>query len=737
MLEHQLFRTPSPGEPLVLAVFSYRYDAHLVPDLLENIKPSVHGFVAWDDRAAGSALSDEPARRNALLAEARRLGADWILAVDPDERFEDRLAVRMPEMLAQGRDSLWVFSLLEVFDEHHVRTDGLWGAKRLMRLFPLAAAVGGLTIGLHGSWVADDGGFQRRLAKINLYHLRMASPVRRKMRRALYAMADPERRFQAMGYDYLDDERGMVLERVDPARGFSPPFKEDHGLWAPDPGQIGQALPDPFEVKLTRVAALTRQLGQAQAHHLVNDLRKDSPEDGDLPFVSARLALMARAWADALGAADEALKAEPDDLHARLIRISALVGQSRRSEAAGDLATLQGMVPDGPVISALTHAVERPHADFAAPDAQWRRWVNGPADCVSGHRVATADLAVVVIGFRAQSGLLAAVRSVLEQDEAAEIVVVNTGGGAPERVLAPVLNQVRLISVEVPMYVGAARNIGVDVSRAPWIAFLAGDCMARPGWVSGRLQWHRAGAQSVATAVIEAEGSSLAGVSANRLRYSTRHPSTPVQDVSLYGQSYARHLLALVGAFRTGVKVAEDTALNHVAARFAAPVWAPEVQTCHRETASLAHLVLDERVRGGRSADHPPFRQMVAADDHVTAISGPMGARLRASSALIDTEAGLTPAERTSIKATQWVASAAACAGLREAMVRLKASDDALFQAEAMAASHPEAALSAANEAWRLDPQGWQKAQMLGTLRQAQGDLAGAESAYRAAASLA
>lgn len=83
------------------------------------------------------------------------------------------------------------------------------------------------------------------------------------------------------------------------------------------------------------------------------------------------------------------------------------------------------------------------------------------------------------------------------------------------------------------------------------------------------------------------------------------------------------------------------------------------------------------------------------------------------------------------------MASAAASASLREAMVRLKAADDALRQAESLAALHPEAALSAANEAWRLDPQGWQKAQMLGALRQASGDLAGAESAYRAAASLA
>lgn len=125
--------------------------------------------------------------------------------------------------------------------------------------------------------------------------------------------------------------------------------------------------------------------------------------------------------------------------------------QSSGSGAAGDLAALQGMAPDGSVISALRHAVERPHASFAAPDALWRRWVRGLAECVSGHRVATANLAVVVIGFQAQSGLQAAVQSVLDQDEAAEIVVVNTGE-APERV--------RLISVKVPMTSGRPATSG-------------------------------------------------------------------------------------------------------------------------------------------------------------------------------------------------------------------------------------------------------------------------------------
>ena len=54
----------------LLAVFSYRYDAQLVPGLLANIDPVVDGWIAFDDRAASGVFSSEPARRRAFLASA-------------------------------------------------------------------------------------------------------------------------------------------------------------------------------------------------------------------------------------------------------------------------------------------------------------------------------------------------------------------------------------------------------------------------------------------------------------------------------------------------------------------------------------------------------------------------------------------------------------------------------------------------------------------------------------------
>ncbi len=189
MLISQPYRDPPPGMPRVLALFSFRYDAHLVPGLIANLAPIVHGHIAWDDRAADAALSSEPARRNALLARAQHEGADWLLVADPDERFEDRLAEALPELVSKGDDILWRFRCHEMFGPDQRRTDGIWGGKTMIRLFPARAAPGGLETALHGGWVADPAAFQVRDAGIGFYHLRMAHPARRRLRRDLYAAA--------------------------------------------------------------------------------------------------------------------------------------------------------------------------------------------------------------------------------------------------------------------------------------------------------------------------------------------------------------------------------------------------------------------------------------------------------------------------------------------------------------------------------------------------------------------
>jgi hypothetical protein len=215
----------------VLGVFSFRYDAHLVPGLLQNIEPMVDGWVAFDDRGSRETFSNEPARRYELLKRARAEGADWALAIDPDERLERRLAHAMPELTAVEGLVAYSLPLREMFAPDAYRVDGIWGHKRQCRLIRLTDTISPDVSALHSSWHSLVPGSSLRVADYNIYHLKMMTPERRRGRRDLYKHLDPDRQIQQMGYDYLADEEGLELETVPFGRDFRPSYEEDNGMW--------------------------------------------------------------------------------------------------------------------------------------------------------------------------------------------------------------------------------------------------------------------------------------------------------------------------------------------------------------------------------------------------------------------------------------------------------------------------------------------------------------------------
>ena len=218
----------------IVAVFSYRYDQHLVPDLIANLDSIVDGWIAYDDRASGGIFSSEPRRRRALIAAAHEAGADWILAMDPDERLEHAVASRIGRLTGGSRHVAWGFRCREMYTPASYRVDGPWGLKMQHRLFGAYHPDRYRAQDLHGAWFPDDIGFRLRDSGLNLYHLKMIEPKRRVARRDLYNRLDPDRRLQQIGYDYLADEAGMILEAVPAGRGYFPAHADDGGLWMAD-----------------------------------------------------------------------------------------------------------------------------------------------------------------------------------------------------------------------------------------------------------------------------------------------------------------------------------------------------------------------------------------------------------------------------------------------------------------------------------------------------------------------
>ncbi|HSN89152.1 MAG TPA: glycosyltransferase, partial [Thermoanaerobaculia bacterium] len=230
-----------------------------------------------------------------------------------------------------------------------------------------------------------------------------------------------------------------------------------------------------------------------------------------------------------------------------------------------------------------------------------------------------ADLACVVLGLGNPPELPAAVRSLLEQGEPVEVVVVNSGGGGAAASLSAVGLDVPVIEIPERLLPGAARNRGIAATRAPFVAFLAADCLAEPGWAAARLRAHRAGVPAVASAVTNPFRRNLAAWASYVVLFSRRMPGAPPADALRYGVSYERTLFDRFGLFREDLRGGEDTELHQRMAGEVAIAWEPAVRTAHRHPRRVAVLLADQYRRGARMAGawgrlQGPRPAQVAAD---------------------------------------------------------------------------------------------------------------------------
>ncbi len=586
--------------PKIVAVFSFRYDASLVPDLIDNINPFIHAYVALDDRGATTALTDEPPRRAALHAAARAAGADWVFAVDPDERYDPKLDRLMPVLTAPAdRPVLWRFRTRELFSMDAWRADGVWANKGKVILYPASVTHTTTDHAQHGAWVRREPSWLYLDSGLNLYHLRHISPRRTRHRRDTWAAADPARIWQDIGWDYLADTRAARFTPIPPDRRFRPDRAPDDGLWAVDnPATLGPINPDPIDCRLNRIAAFRNRAGSAQAALVAADLAADHPDDTDLPLVAAALHLRAQDPAAALDALPPETAAEP-------LFISLLRGRAHL--ALGHPAPPQGPAPTALHV-ALRADAARATTDFTAPAAAWRAQVPaGPTAIAEGADNGTGPLVVIVISHAGAPSPGPALASLATQSPDTEIVLVRSGD-ATLHDLGPLNARIRRIAVAAPLYVGAARNIGILASRGPYVAFLAGDCRVEPGWTAGRLARHTAGALSVSTPVLPERPDTLIGRLTAAYVFPRRDPWLPDDLTSHYGRSYDRRLFAEVGLFAPGLRAIEDTEFHSRVDPVAPPVWAPEIAIRHSDPARLGRLFDDLRRRARLIApyNHPP-----------------------------------------------------------------------------------------------------------------------------------
>ena len=204
------------------------------------------------------------------------------------------------------------------------------------------------------------------------------------------------------------------------------------------------------------------------------------------------------------------------------------------------------------------------------------------------------------MSYRNEDTVAEAVDSLLAQDLPLEIVVSHSGGGPTPRLLAD-RDGVRVLAAESRRLPGAARNAGVAATAAPVVAFLEADCVAAPGWASGRLDRHRGGAQAVAGALLPRQGGACARA-VWLAEHGARLPVGTFTGGSLHGVSYTRAALERHGPF-PDERIGEDSDLNGRLEAAAVTIeWAPEVVSLHHYPMSVAGVLRDGFARGERRA---------------------------------------------------------------------------------------------------------------------------------------
>jgi glycosyltransferase involved in cell wall biosynthesis len=210
------------------------------------------------------------------------------------------------------------------------------------------------------------------------------------------------------------------------------------------------------------------------------------------------------------------------------------------------------------------------------------------------------DITTIVLCYRAQSDVIGAVRSLLDQSEPTEIIVVNSGGGSASDLLRAEGIRVRCLDYRERLFVGGARNRGIAHTTARHVAFLAADCRARPRWIEHRLAAHRAGARAVASAIVNSDPRSRVASAAYLGMFMRRLPGLPADKAIRFGASYERSLFEEFGLFDETLRSGEDTEFLERLPAALKPAWDGRIRTEHLNETRLVPLLHDQFCRGVR-----------------------------------------------------------------------------------------------------------------------------------------
>jgi GT2 family glycosyltransferase len=147
------------------------------------------------------------------------------------------------------------------------------------------------------------------------------------------------------------------------------------------------------------------------------------------------------------------------------------------------------------------------------------------------------------------------------------VVVVDSSSDSTPRIVEREFPSVRLIHLDKRTFAGAARNIGVRATLAPFCLMIDSDCIARPDLIERMLARHRESHYAaVGGSLRNGTPRSLSGCIGYLMEFKEFMPTAParlVSSVPTANVTYRREALENYGCFDDDMWLAEDILFNH------------------------------------------------------------------------------------------------------------------------------------------------------------------------------
>ena len=146
-----------------------------------------------------------------------------------------------------------------------------------------------------------------------------------------------------------------------------------------------------------------------------------------------------------------------------------------------------------------------------------------------------------------------------------EVVVVDSASDEAVASVAAGFPEVRLVRTAVPLRAGPARNLGVRLSAADYVAFIDADCQAEEAWLATAVDALRGGPAMVGGPVLDALPRHPVAVTDNLLQFADFRPGRedgPARYFPSCNMAVRRDAFEAVGGFpEVDLSAGEDTSL--------------------------------------------------------------------------------------------------------------------------------------------------------------------------------